>query len=138
MMDKQHLIDSILGIHETVSRLSLACSMGNWMRLDLTINQLKTLILIPYHGKVSFKGLAIALRITPANITGIADRLIQNGLVIRRHDPDDCLIQYLMLTEKAQMMLNNIKKIIVTEETKILSSLDIEDLAAMEKDYPLL
>jgi DNA-binding MarR family transcriptional regulator len=133
MMDKQQLIDRILGLHETMSQLSLACSVENWMKLDLTIDQLKSLILIQHHGKVSFKDLAIALRITRANITGIADRLIQHGLVIRQHDPDDRRIQYLMLTEKAQMLLNNIKKIIVTEETRILSSLDIEDLAAMDR-----
>ena len=133
MRDKQQLIDSIIGFQVTMNRLSLACQVENWMKLDLTIDQLKSLIFIQYNGKISFKDLAEALGITRANITGIADRLILNGLVTSTQNPQDRRIQYLMITKKAQRILNNIKQMIITEETKILSGLTIEDLEAMDK-----
>jgi MarR family transcriptional regulator, organic hydroperoxide resistance regulator len=133
MMDKPQLIDNIIGLQEKLSRLSLGCRMDNWMKLDLTIDQLKSLILIQYRGKITFKELAEALGMTRANITGIADRLIQNGLVTRRQNPSDRRFQYLMLTKKGRGILDNIKQMIVTEQTRVLSGLNMEDLAAMEK-----
>jgi DNA-binding MarR family transcriptional regulator len=133
MKDKQELIRSIIGLQDKFSRLSLADRVENWMNLDLTIDQLKSLILIQNHGKVSFTDLAQALGSTRGNITGIARRLMQNGLVIRQYNPDDRRVQYLVLTEKAQEILNNIKQMINTKVVNILSGLNLEDLAALEK-----
>ena len=103
-----------------------------WMKLDLTIDQLKALILIQSHDKISFKDVAQALGSTRGNVTGIVSRLIQKGLVTREPDPDDRRVQYLMLTEKAQKLLNNIKQKMITVQGNILSGLTAEDLAAME------
>lgn len=133
MKDKQQLVDSIIGLQDMMNRLSLAYPVENWMKLDLTIDQLKSLILIQYHGKISFKDIAQALGSTRGNITGIVSRLMQHGLVTRQPNPNDRRVQYLVLTEKAERILNNIKQMIITEEVNILSGLNIEDLAAMEK-----
>ena len=103
------------------------------MKLDLTIDQLKALILIQSHDKISFKDVAQALGSTRGNITGIVSRLVQKGLVTREPDPDDRRVQYLMLTAKAQKLLNNIKQKIITVQGNILSVLTVEELAAMEK-----
>jgi DNA-binding MarR family transcriptional regulator len=135
MKDKQQLIHTIIGLQDKMSQLTLAYKVKNWMKLDLTIDQLKCLILIQYHGKVSFTDLAQALGSTRGNITGIARRLMQNGLVIRQPNLDDRRVQYLMLTEKAQEILNEFKQMITTEQVNILSALNLKDLAAMEKGY---
>ena len=103
-----------------------------WMKLDLTIDQLKALILIQSHDKISFKDVAQAFGSTRGNITGIVSRLVQKGLVTREPDPDDRRVQYLMLTAKAQKLLNNIKQKMITVQGNILSGLTAEDLAAME------
>lgn len=132
MRDKQQLIESIFSLHEKMNRLCFIYPVEGWMKLDLTIDQLKALILIQSHEKISFKDVAQALGSTRGNITGIVSRLIHKGMVTRQPDPDDRRIQYLMLTEKAQKLLNNIKQRIITEQGNILSSLNLEDLEAME------
>ena len=133
MRDKQQLIDSIFGLHEKMNRLSMCYPVERWMKLDLTIDQLKALILIQSHDKISFKDVAQAFGSTRGNITGIVSRLVQKGLVTREPDPDDRRVQYLMLTAKAQKLLNNIKQKIITVQGNILSVLTVEELAAMEK-----
>ena len=133
MKDKQQLVDSIIGLQDVMNRLCMTYSMENWMKLPLTIDQLKSLMLIQHHGKISFKDIAQALGSTRGNITGIVSRLMQHGLVTRQPNPNDRRVQYLVLTEKAERILNNIKQMIITEEVNILSGLNIEDLAAMEK-----
>ena len=132
MRDKQQLIESIFGLHEKMNRLCFIYPVDKWMKLDLTIDQLKALILIQSYKKISFKDVAQALGSTRGNITGIVSRLIQKGLITRQPDLDDRRIQYLILTEKAQKLLNNIKQRIITEQGNILSGLTLEDLEAME------
>ena len=132
MREKQELIDNIFSLHEKMNRLSMIYPVEKWMKLDLTIDQLKALILIQSQDKISFKDVAGALGSTRGNVTGIVSRLIQKGLVTRQPDKDDRRVQYLKLTEKAQKLLNNIKQRMITMQSNILSGLTVEDLAAME------
>jgi DNA-binding MarR family transcriptional regulator len=133
MKDRQELIRNIIGLQVEMSRFSMARPVENWMNLSLTIDQLKSLIFIQYHGKISFKDIAQALGTTRGNVTGIISRLIKNGLVTRQPNPNDRRVQYLMLTAKALELLDNIKQMVTKEEVNILSGLNIEDLAAMEQ-----
>lgn len=111
----------------------LAYRPDNWMKLDLTIDQLKSLILIHSRGKISFKDLAQALGITRSNITGIADRLEQNGLVTRNQNTADRRMQYLVLTDKGREVLDNIQQEVIAEETRILTALTIGELTSLER-----
>jgi len=51
------------------------------MDLSLTIGQLKSLFFIDFEGSTNFKKLATALGVTPPNVTGIVDHLVEQGLV---------------------------------------------------------
>jgi len=108
------------------------------MRLDLTIDQLKSLIFIQNQGKISFNELARALGITRSNITGIADRLEQNGLVARRRNTSDRRIQYLVLTDKGRELLSTIRQKVRGEERRVLEALNGEELTALEKGLSAL
>ena len=133
MNDKDRLIQDIVGFQEKANRLVLAYRVENWMKLELTIDQLKSLILIHSQGKISFKDLARSLSISRSNITGLADRLIQNGLLTRNRAPEDRRIQYLMLTDTGRKIMNGIKQEITKDMTRVLNTLNVEELGALEK-----
>jgi len=126
MEDKDQLIKDIFNLQEKSTNLFLSYRVEDWMKVDLTIDQLKSLIFIYSQGKISFKDLAKALGISCSNITGLADRLIQNGLLIRNQNPKDRRIQYLMLTEKGRKTIDNIKQKTNQELIRLLSTLNIE------------
>jgi DNA-binding MarR family transcriptional regulator len=132
-MKKDQLIKDIFNLQEKTTNLFLTYRVENWMKVDLTIDQLKSLILIYTQGKISFNELAQALGISRSNITGLADRLIQNGLLIRYQNPEDRRVQFLMLTEKGRETIDNIKQETNSEMTRLLTTLNIEELAALEK-----
>jgi len=138
MEDKDQLIKDIFNLQEKSTNLFLSYRVEDWMKVDLTIDQLKSLIFIYSQGKISFKDLAKALGISCSNITGLADRLIQNGLLIRNQNPKDRRIQYLMLTEKGRKTIDNIKQKTNQELIRLLSTLNIEELAALEKGLSAL
>lgn len=135
MVTKDGRINNILELQQKMTRRFFEYKTDRWMKVDLTIDQLKSLIFI-YSNKnqrVSFKDLAGSLGISRSNITGLADRLIQNGLLTRNQDPEDRRIQYLLLTDKGAKILDDIKQEINKDATRILNTLNIEELAALEK-----
>ncbi len=55
-----------------------------------------------------FKKLAEALGVTPPNVTGIIDRLVEQALVTRTENPEDRRIMLLQTTEKGHELLDNL------------------------------
>jgi DNA-binding MarR family transcriptional regulator len=58
---------------------------GAWLALNLSIAQLKSLFFINFEGVTNFKSLAAAPGVTPPNVTGIIDRLVEHELVNREY-----------------------------------------------------
>lgn len=133
MKDRQSLIDSIFGLEEKFFSLMLAYKADSWMALDLSIDQLKSLIYLEIKGRTSFTELAQALNITRSNITGIADRLVQSGLITRYQNPEDRRVQFLLLTQKGKDIITNLKQRNMGEITKIMDGLSMDELVSLEK-----
>jgi DNA-binding MarR family transcriptional regulator len=66
--------------------------------VDLRPGQAHLLRLLDDSGPVPMRTLACAMRCDPSNITGLADRLEERGLVERQADPDDRRVKGLALT----------------------------------------
>ncbi|MDD5701552.1 MAG: MarR family transcriptional regulator [Dehalococcoidales bacterium] len=109
-----------------------------WLELSLTIGQLKSLLFIDYEGSTNFKRLAAALGVTPPNVTGIVDRLVEHELVSRSENPENRRMQILRLTEKGTTLLNELKERKVSQLTALLSRMDTQDLFALEQGLAAL
>jgi DNA-binding MarR family transcriptional regulator len=60
-----------------------------WLGLDLTIQQLKTLLLTVRAGAITAGQISRELRVGFSTVTGLVDRLADQGLVDRGEDPRD-------------------------------------------------
>jgi len=135
MKDKDQLVSDIFALHIKMNELVFEYKTDQWMKMDLTIDQLKSLIYLDSNRNkmISFKELAQALGITRSNVTGIADRLSRSGLTARSQNPEDRRVQFLVLTDKGKNILENIKQEINVMETRILNALSAEELAVLKK-----
>lgn len=79
-----------------------------WARLDLTMPQLKVLLLLGRHGSAPVSWLATRMDVSPPNITGILDRLEQRGWVRRMSDPQDRRVVRIMLTADGDRLLHEL------------------------------
>jgi DNA-binding MarR family transcriptional regulator len=75
-----------------------------WMLLDLTMAQLKSMMLIVQSGGVRSRELADGLGIAPSAATPLVDRLVDQKLARREDDPDDRRIIWIRPTAKAQAL----------------------------------
>lgn len=75
-----------------------------WLLLDLTMAQLKAMMLIVQTGGVRSRELADGLGIAPSAATPLVDRLVDQKLARRDDDPDDRRIIWIRPTPKAQAL----------------------------------
>ena len=93
---------------------------GVWLTLNLTIAQLKSLFFINFEGETNLKSLATALGVTPPNVTGIIDRLVEHGLVSREYNQLNRREQVLKLTAGGEELINRLNQLTVSRLTRTL------------------
>jgi DNA-binding MarR family transcriptional regulator len=74
---------------EAISRSLRKCAEPDWMELDLTMAQLKTLFTLEYGGPVTIGQTGEKLGISLPTASHLVDRLVQGGYVERTEDPAD-------------------------------------------------
>jgi DNA-binding MarR family transcriptional regulator len=102
-----------------------------WMELNLTIAQLKCLFYIDSEGGTNLKTIAAVLGVTPPNVTGIIDRLVEHDLVTRHEKEGNRRMQIVELTSKSKALLSELKDRKVNSLATQVDRLKIEDLEAL-------
>jgi DNA-binding MarR family transcriptional regulator len=127
--DKKELIKRIVELQASLGRyLHDDEEPDRWLSLNLTIAQLKSLFFINFEGTTSSKNLAAALRVTPPNVTGIIDRMVEQGLVSREYNQQNRRMQLLKLTSKGEDLINELKVRQTAHLSKLLEKLDVGEL----------
>jgi MarR family transcriptional regulator, organic hydroperoxide resistance regulator len=131
-------IEEIVSYQQENNRLIGNFAAEPWIELSLTIAQLKSLFFIADRGKTNFKKLADALGVTPPNVTGIVDRLVEHGLVSRTENPEDRRIMLLQITAKGRNLLHNLQQNRASHMATILGKLSDDDLSALVRGMKAL
>jgi DNA-binding MarR family transcriptional regulator len=132
-MNKSELVQEIVELERQIGRIIGQHAHILWIDSGLTPTQLRSLFLIVNKGSTNFKKLAEALGVTPANVTGIVDRLVGQRLVSRTQNPEDRREMTLQATDKGQALVSNLKEVGIKHMTQILSVLSVEELSALAK-----
>jgi MarR family transcriptional regulator, organic hydroperoxide resistance regulator len=132
-MEKAELIKEILSIQQRIDRILNQFTPEPWIELNLTLAQLKSLLFIASKEKTNFKKLAEALGVTPPNITGIIDRLVEQDLVSRTENTEDRRVMLLQLTEKGRDLLNHLRENRFNITTQVLAHLSNDELSLQLK-----
>ena len=82
-------LEALADLHEIYFRRLRAASLPAWLRLNLSVPQLRLLHLLVYDGPQLSGSLAQALGVTPSTVTGLCDRLLERGLIRREEDTAD-------------------------------------------------
>ena len=102
--------------------------VGHWLELDLTMPQLKTLLLVDWLGPVSMSQLAAQLRISLPTTTGLVDRLVEAGLARRESDARDRRIVRACSTETGRSLVVRLRSAGSDRLGRVLGHLSVEEL----------
>ena len=129
--DKAQLIAEIRRLQQQITHVMGQYAPGVWMELDLTIAQLKSLFFIEFGGSSNLSQLATALGVTPPSVTGIVERLVEQGLVSRNENPENRRMLLLQVTDKGKALLAKLRESGLGRMSGILNQLSTEELTAL-------
>jgi DNA-binding MarR family transcriptional regulator len=135
---REELIARIIEAQRRMNRVIRDPTLDSWVKLNLTIAQLKSLFYISRHRRVNLTGLASGIRVTPANVTGIVDRLVEQGLLTRTPDPDDRRVSWLTATDKGNTLINDLREGRAQNMRRILDKLTEEELSTVAHGFELV
>jgi DNA-binding MarR family transcriptional regulator len=137
-MEKPELIKQVIQLQQAVGKALREYSPVSLMSLNLTMVQFKTLFLVASQDGITSRALAATSKVTPANITGIIDRLAEQGLVSRQENPEDRRKLTLRATEKGQSILANLRETKMSQLSTVLHQMSSEDLSALAQGLSAL
>jgi DNA-binding MarR family transcriptional regulator len=132
-MEKATLIKEIIELQRKVDRARRPHTLDAWMGLPITVAQLKSLFFISNQGSSNLGQLAAALGVTPANVTGIVDRLVEHDLVSRIENVQDRRMLILRTTSKGEELLTNLRERRRNIMSDILARLSADELATLAR-----
>jgi len=137
-MNKEEKVREVLELYHKLSGLLARYAFEYWKNLEVPLAQLKSLLIISVRGSINTQGLAQELEVTPGNVTGIIDRLEEQGLILRSQNPGDRRINLIQLTEKGQDIIANIHESGVRQMAEILNHVTLEGLDCLRQGIELL
>jgi DNA-binding MarR family transcriptional regulator len=99
--DLHRLVQALRAIQMTRGQLP-------WRYLDLTMAQLKAVMLLCRTGRARSRELADGLGIAPSAATPLVDRLVEQKLARREDDPADRRIVWILPTRKAEAIYDEL------------------------------
>jgi MarR family transcriptional regulator, organic hydroperoxide resistance regulator len=132
-MGKTEVIDEIIRLQRRLGRIVVPRAIETWRELDVPLAQLKSLIIIASKRETNFSALAEELGVTRGNVTGIINRLVDQGLVSRKPSVDDRRTVWLHLTDKGRDLIIDLLESQVSHMTQILEYMSPENLESLSQ-----
>ena len=107
-LDTRPASDDSLRLLQIVMRLFRTTDVASLCTVDLTMPQLKALLLADSSAGVSHGEIARGLGVGLSTVTGIVDRMVEHGLVERHTDPDDRRLSRVCITPRGTDLLDGL------------------------------
>jgi len=127
---REELESEILAQYRTLGRAMKATHGPVWMETDLTIAQLRTLLVLAEDGPLVIGQIAQRMGIGLSTGGHLVDRLVQAGLAERAEDPEDRRRTLAQLTPKGEDLYARLLNHTQQMQTWI-QKMDNDDLAAL-------
>jgi len=106
--DRESLVQRFLELGEALYELLAPTFSFDRIAADVTVAQLRVLVILRDGGPTTMSALAASARVVPSSATGIVDNLVGRGLVLRETDQMDRRRVICRLSPEGQDMVNSI------------------------------
>lgn len=135
---RARLVEEILDRQHQMGRLVHGGVPREWLDVEITMPQLKTLLVLYGAGPASMRELADALGAGVSTLTGIVDRLVEHGLVVREEDPRDRRVVVGRLTPEGEALIDRLLIALRDRMSRVLDRLTLDELAVVADACRLL
>ena len=136
--DRERVIGRILETQRQIRRRVTEEPAHPLLDVQLTMSQLKVMIVLGRLGATSGQDLARRTGFSLATLTGVIDRLAAQDLVSRREDPNDRRVRRLELTPAGAQLIDRIIAAGEEQQHRMLEHLDDAALELVSRAFDLL
>jgi DNA-binding MarR family transcriptional regulator len=129
--DTEQLIADIMGAQRRLQHLFAYDRSDPLFSSHLTVSQLRILLLLSRGGAMSGGELADGTGVKPAALSGMIDRLVTTGLVVRQEDPKDRRVRRISLSPAGHELIGGIITAATERQRGLLGQLDEDELATV-------
>jgi DNA-binding MarR family transcriptional regulator len=122
-------IDRVCTLFHGFMKALHAMDRPGWGDLDLTMSQLKTIMLLVETGGLTGRDLAERLGIGASAVTALVDRLVQRGYARREEDRADRRVSWARPTERATELFERLHATHRERLAEVLATLSEDELA---------
>ncbi len=131
--DKEILVDTILTCADRIFRQMLPSVPRDLLSLDITMPQLKILLVLYVRGLRRMSDIASELDVTLPTATSLVDRLVEKHYVEREAHPDDRRVVLCHLSEHGSQAVRHIWQTARARCCLLLESMDYSKLAMLSE-----
>ena len=135
---RQELTDRFTESAEYLNRQLHTGRLDEWQGLDMTIPQIRTLVLLERMGPLRMGNIAIYLGRALSATTTVMDRLVEKGLVDRVADPSDRRVVICQLSESGEQAITRFWRIGRERLQIVVDLLDEEQLETVVQGFELI
>ncbi|OJF10368.1 hypothetical protein BG844_32520 [Couchioplanes caeruleus subsp. caeruleus] len=128
MANQERLIADIVGAQQQLQHLFAYDRSDPLFASQLTMSQLKILVLLHRLGDTSGRELAGMLGVSLATMSGMVDRLVSQDLVTRAEDPHDRRVRRISLSPTGNDTISKIITAGTEKQVRLLTKLTAEEL----------
>lgn len=136
--ERKHTVDHILAIEKHIYQWVQLGGLPSWAEVDLTMPQLKVLILADRRRPMPTSQVARTLGMTLSTATGVVDRLVGQGLIERLEDPSDRRMVLLRATADGKELTDRLMRGGRVRLKEILNQLGDDELRTVADALDLL
>jgi DNA-binding MarR family transcriptional regulator len=131
--EKGELVERVVRAQKQLQRHLASTRANPLLQVNLTMQQLKVLLMLSMGEARSSQELTRGLGVGPATVTGLVDRLVAQGLVARREDPQDRRVRLVEPTESGRALVARLEAAGSEHLRGLLGTLEAEELLALER-----
>ncbi len=106
--EKQRLTLHIMEVVQGIYNLMGPAVPEEWLSSDLTVTQLRLLLVLHSYGPLRMSDISTRLKVTLPTATVIVDHLVHKNLVLREASPEDRRLVICKLSPEARTLINKL------------------------------
>lgn len=131
--ERDHLVDAILGLADSLFRTLLPTVPRDLLTLDVTMPQIKILLILYVGGPRRMSDIAADLDVTLPAATSLIDRLVEKHYVVRETYSDDRRVVLCQLSPSGEQAVNHIWQTARTRCCELLKNMDVGKLRMLSE-----
>jgi len=131
-------IDAVVERYDALMHHLIQGHAPEFTDIGITLAQARVLYVVMAAGELRMSELAARLGVGSSSASGLADRLVELGLLRRHDDPDDRRQVVVTTTAEAVALLERFRELDQRQLRRLLNQLDSEELDVVDRSLEIL